>query len=246
MRVPWIKFKVQDWQEGTAQLSAIEYALYHKICVSIWQEGKAVHESSAPALMAGVSAEDAIKALARLVLIQKVKLDEHGNCWNPPALKAHNEAASRIELARQGGKESGRVRRERKEPARVAPSAAPAELPRQDPYPHIEIDRLKMVYPKHAAGPGTIPWNRVTEEIWEMLKLGDTFDEMVAGVERYAVYCEAVGNVGTQFVRSPVNFIRDRLYKGEWTPPLVRLKKSEQAQQDQERIVAALKEKYGS
>lgn len=251
MKVPWIKFRIQDWQEGTSQLNAIEYALYHKICASIWHECKAVHKSSAPALLAGVSEEDAYTALDRLVLLGKVQIDEAGRCWNQPSVDTYHDSAGRIEIARRGGKESGRVRREQSNGKNGnGKHAAPAEPPPEPEQPELEvppileIDRLKMVYPDNGAGPGTTPWRRVAAEIQKNLKIGDTFDEMVAGAQRYAIFCKAMDRIGTPFIYSPINFIRDRLYKGDWEPPRGKMSKPEQAKHEQERIVAELKARY--
>lgn len=82
------------------------------------------------------------------------------------------------------------------------------ELP--DDVVREEVQRIKTTYPT-----GTYrksDWLTAEREIRKRAEEGVGWDEMLAGVERYARQVNACGWKGTQFVRTPTNFFRDRDY----------------------------------
>lgn len=69
-------------------------------------------------------------------------------------------------------------------------------------YPE-EFDTLWAAYPKRAGGNSKSDAHRA----WSArLKNGATADEMLAGVQRYARYCEATGKIGTEYVKQAATF----------------------------------------
>ena len=248
MRIPWIKFRVGDWREGTDELSLVEYGVYHKICARIWEEGKAVHRSSVPNLFSGVSYGDVEQALERLVLIGKVWIDEEGRCWNQQAADTHNQAEQRIKQTREAGQESGRRRQIRKLVAQPGKAVVPQELPLDDPpplvpdrtkHPIIETDRLKMIYPKNDRGFGSQRWMSVQRELMDRISEdGDTFEVILEGTKRYAGYAEAAGLIGTQNIYSVMTFYgKDRLYLAEWAPPQRKKTKAQLTEEENKKLL---------
>ena len=73
------------------------------------------------------------------------------------------------------------------------------------------------LYPKRAGG------NSRAEALkaWNArIKQGKLADDMIAGVKRYAAYCEAKGNIGTEFVKQASSFFGPSLHFEEsWEPP---------------------------
>lgn len=70
-------------------------------------------------------------------------------------------------------------------------------------YPEA-FDTLWAAYPKRAGGNSKSDAHRA----WAArLKSGATADEMLAGVQRYARYCEATGKIGTEYVKQAATFL---------------------------------------
>lgn len=78
-----------------------------------------------------------------------------------------------------------------------------------------KMDRMKAIYPQ-----GLYPqakWLDVERLIEQREQEGTSFDELLAGAERYAAQCASKGG-GRQYVMSPVKFFqrRERLWTEEW------------------------------
>ncbi|EBJ7453170.1 helix-turn-helix domain-containing protein [Salmonella enterica] len=97
-----------------------------------------------------------------------------------------------------------------------ADAPAPTRSAKQDYSP--EFETAWQAYPKRAGGNSkSAAWKS-----WKArLKDGVKPEDMLAGVKRYAVYCQATGNTGTQYVRQAATFFGpDRHFEESWqTPP---------------------------
>lgn len=70
-------------------------------------------------------------------------------------------------------------------------------------------------YPKRE---GANPKNKAHSAWKARLKEGVTAEAMMAGVARYAAYCQAKGNTGTEYVMQAQRFFgKGREFEGEWT-----------------------------
>lgn len=79
------------------------------------------------------------------------------------------------------------------------------------------LDDLKRVFPKRA---GSQPWAKASKAINARIRGGSTWDEIIAGAERYAVYCAATDRVGTEFVMQAATFCGpDKHFLEDWQPP---------------------------
>jgi len=67
-----------------------------------------------------------------------------------------------------------------------------------------QVERLKSVYPKGIYA--LSDWLVAEREARRRIDEGHTWDELVAGCQRYAAQCEAKGSTGTQYVESPKKF----------------------------------------
>jgi hypothetical protein len=80
-----------------------------------------------------------------------------------------------------------------------------------------EFERAWSSYPKRAGGNS----KQDALKAWRArLKEGHLAEEMRAGIERYQAYCEAVGNIGTQFVKQTETFLgTGKHFQDEWAIP---------------------------
>lgn len=74
--------------------------------------------------------------------------------------------------------------------------------------PPTWLDELKREYPQRS---GPMRWPRVFLPVRRALQ-ETTWDELIAGVKRYAEYCKASGKEGSDYVSSPENFFKDEIY----------------------------------
>ncbi|WP_277973292.1 DNA-binding protein [Pantoea agglomerans] len=96
-----------------------------------------------------------------------------------------------------------------------AKAAEPPRNAKQEYSP--EFETAWKAYPKRAGGnPKPSAWKH-----WKArLKEGVGPDDMLAGVQRYAAYCRATGNTGTQFVKQAATFFGpDRHFDETWQAP---------------------------
>lgn len=85
---------------------------------------------------------------------------------------------------------------------------------------HERFERLKAIYPAFSGKPG---WIQAELACRRHIELGRaTWDELHAGVERFAAFVKAKGRSGPQYVETPANFFNDEelLWRLDWAPPL--------------------------
>lgn len=96
-----------------------------------------------------------------------------------------------------------------------ADAPAPARSAKQDYSP--EFETAWQSYPKRAGGNSkSAAWKH-----WKArLKDGVKPEDMLAGVKRYAAYCQTTGNTGTQYVKQAATFFGpDRHFEESWQTP---------------------------
>ena len=97
----------------------------------------------------------------------------------------------------------------------------------------LDFEWFKAVYPKRS---GSQPWMRAVKAANARIKEGATFDAMVEGAYRYAAYCEAIDNTGTQYVMQAATFLGpEQHFLEAWDPPL---SKSERIHQHNLQVAA--------
>lgn len=75
------------------------------------------------------------------------------------------------------------------------------------------LDELKAAYPKRS---GPMSWPRVFLKVRGAL-LETRWDDCIAGVKRYAKYCQEAGIEGSAFVITPARFFEDEIYLEDLT-----------------------------
>lgn len=81
----------------------------------------------------------------------------------------------------------------------------------------MHFDAAWNRYPKRAGGNP----KAAALKAWQArISAGVDPADMLAGVERYAAYCEATDKIGTEFVKQTVTFFGPEAhYAEDWTPP---------------------------
>ncbi|WP_019558504.1 YdaU family protein [Thioalkalivibrio sp. ALE12] len=80
-----------------------------------------------------------------------------------------------------------------------------------------EFEALWAQYPKRG---GDNPQKKAFKAYTARLRKGVTHEDMMAGVMRYAAYCEQQGKVGTEFVKQAATFLGpDEHWREEYRPP---------------------------
>lgn len=76
---------------------------------------------------------------------------------------------------------------------------------------------FKLAYPHRAGDQG---WRKAQKAAHARQSEGHTPEEFIAGALRYATYCEAIGNAGTQFVKQASTFLGpDKPFAQPWEVP---------------------------
>lgn len=76
---------------------------------------------------------------------------------------------------------------------------------------------FKLAYPHRAGDQG---WRKAQKAAHARQSEGHTPEEFIAGALRYATYCEAIGNAGTQFVKQASTFLGpDKPFAQPWEIP---------------------------
>lgn len=79
------------------------------------------------------------------------------------------------------------------------------------------FEEVRAAYPKRA---GDQRWTDAATAYAARLKAGDTHEEILAGVIRYAAYVRAKGDEGGQYVKQAASFLgTNRSYLDRWDPP---------------------------
>lgn len=83
---------------------------------------------------------------------------------------------------------------------------------------HEQFELVKAAYPKRA---GREDWLQAEHACRLRIDEGETWEGLLAGVQRYAAYVRAKNDEGTQFVMAPGKFFSavDRPWAQPWTPP---------------------------
>lgn len=92
---------------------------------------------------------------------------------------------------------------------------------------------FKLAYPERAGDHG---WREAQRAAHARLAEGHTSSEIIDGAKRYAVYCQAIGKAGTEFVKRASTFLGPENpphFLQPWTPPATK------AQATQDRSVNA-------
>lgn len=118
------------------------------------------------------------------------------------------------------------VREPSEEPSRnqLGPQGRPV---RAGTGPPIErFDEIQSAYPRR---PGHQRWQDARNHIRARLREGDTIDQMIAGVQRYARFCEVEDIVGTHRVLQAATFFgTNRCYREPWDPESPRVANGKQ------------------
>ena len=91
-------------------------------------------------------------------------------------------------------------------------STAPT-APKEPP----EFAEFKEAYPKRSGGQ---PWPKALKAINARLREGDQWDVILAGVRRYAAFCNVTGKTGGEYVKQAATFCGpNKHYLETWNPP---------------------------
>ncbi len=112
-------------------------------------------------------------------------------------------------------REEGETETETEKNSRAVVDRTRAEMDFQD---------FWAIFPKRAGGN---PKNDALAAFRKAVKAGTDPADIIAGAELYARYCAAVGNLGTQYVKSAVAWLNKRMWEDEWTPPIQRQREPE-------------------
>jgi hypothetical protein len=79
-------------------------------------------------------------------------------------------------------------------------------------------DRFEAAWKAYPKREGANPKNKAHSAWKARLKEGVTAEAMMAGVARYAAYCQSKGNTGTEYVMQAQRFFgKGREFENEWT-----------------------------
>ena len=88
------------------------------------------------------------------------------------------------------------------------------------PAPAPEFTRFKLTFPARA---GSQPWNRALSAINARLKEGHSWEEIIAGAQRYADFIVATGKLNTEHTMQAATFCGpDKHFLQTWSPPATR------------------------
>lgn len=111
--------------------------------------------------------------------------------------------AKPIEASPSEGKGKGREKEKEKEGTSLR-ERPPNTESRPEPEERQAVERLKSAYPQGIYARSD--WLVAEREARRRVDEGHTWDELIAGCQRYAAQCQARGNTGTQYVESPKKF----------------------------------------
>lgn len=244
---PFIAFYPSDWISGVRLLPTVERALYHEICLAIWDTGVGVEPCDLRMLLPETP-ERLKQAIATLLRLDKI-VEVDGRYVNERALAEFAKATKR----REDGRKAVAARKDRATPegttvpttvATPVPTpvvtnqnqnqnhiqnqrdkecvSAPARVAKALPSDHPDSAFLNMapfeaVYPKRSGSQRRMD---AAAEATARMKEGYAWEDMIAGAERYRTYCEAAGIIGTQYVMEAMTFLgRNLEFLNPWDPP---------------------------
>lgn len=90
----------------------------------------------------------------------------------------------------------------------------PIPVPAPEPDP---IEQVRPIYPKRG---GSQPWQAASKALHARLREGASLEDVLAGVRRYAAFCEATGKAGTEVVMMARTFLGpEKHFMEEWVIP---------------------------
>lgn len=85
------------------------------------------------------------------------------------------------------------------------------------PPPALEWTRFRLTFPARA---GSQPWGKALKAINARLAEGHTWDEIIAGAQRYADFIVATGKLNTEYTMQAVRFVGpEKPFLETWAPP---------------------------
>ena len=106
-----VKFFISDWRSGVSRLTAIERALYHEVCMEVWETGQGPLVEDIPRLLLEPEA-DILNAYKHLKRLGKL-LERDGRASNERALREYQQAVDLRDKQSDGGKKAAVTRRAR-------------------------------------------------------------------------------------------------------------------------------------
>ena len=189
--VPFIAFYPSDWLGGVAVLTDFEELVYLKICLSIWDDGKPVHEDDVPRLFRRAPDEGEVRAAcASLVRLRKIKRGDDGLLTNARAVKAYREAIARSKAGKKGAASRWKHKRKRENATALRQQSdriAPAMRGQCQPEPELEPEGKgdPPPYPPPSNGHG-----HVTAFMDRYTGPAEEFAAAVAAYNKLAAECD--------------------------------------------------------
>ena len=81
----------------------------------------------------------------------------------------------------------------------------------------MDFELFRSIYPKRL---GSQEWRRAAQAANARIREGHTFEDMIEGAKRYALFCEATNKTGSLFVQQAATFLGPSLpFTEPWTLP---------------------------
>ena len=106
-----VKFFISDWRSGVARLTAVERALYHEVCMEVWETGEGPLVEDIPRLLLEPEAT-ILKAYKHLKRLGKL-LEKDGRASNERAMREYQQAVELRQKQSSGGKKAAATRQSR-------------------------------------------------------------------------------------------------------------------------------------
>jgi uncharacterized protein YdaU (DUF1376 family) len=217
----------------TQTLNASQFGGWFRIRMALWRAGGSIKND--PALLAritGMRLSDWTKQSGPVLAMFTVE----GDRLSDPALSAElRKTQAIVALRREAGGRGGRAKSlKTKGPALANATILPeqkvdfasetqTQTKKEDSAPPAVTDlfeRFLKVYPKRDV---QFVAKTVEAAFVEALKAcADPETDLIGGAKRYAEKEAAKGNIGTQFIKSPVNWLHDQFWQSYPAPALVK------------------------
>lgn len=148
-----------------------------------------------------------------LIKVDFIEIIEEVQAPNGKRLQELADASKPYSEAEQ----STEVRSEKKSDTSSTPPTRAKKVSRETSIdPDWWLD-FKLAYPNRAGDQG---WREAQRAAHARISAGHTTDDLIAGAKRYAEYCEATGNTGTQYVKQAASFLGpENHFLLPWAPP---------------------------
>jgi uncharacterized protein YdaU (DUF1376 family) len=215
--MPWFP---QDFASATSGYAFAERALYRELLDAQWMLGKLPADEKRLARIARMDPDEFAEAWREV----KSKFVLVGGCYVNERLEEHRAKAERLHAQRMSASQaSAAARGERKPSERSTARRARREHLSPSPSPSLkeedtsraahasanghaanaELELLKAAYPRRS---GDQRWHDAEKAIRARLKEGHTWQEIIAGAQRYAAWCDSTGKTGTETVKQAATF----------------------------------------